>query len=364
MEPQLTRLGGSLSVPFVQEMAKQPLVELPPRYIHTDEDPPFVADTLSLPHVPVIDLKKLPSEDVEMERFHTACKDWGFFQLVNHGVSNELVEKVKLEIKEFFDLPMEEKKKFWQHPGELEGYGQAFVVSEEQKLNWGDMFYVISLPTHLRKPYLFPKFPASLRETLEAYSAELKNLAMKMLCLMAKALRMDPKDIEDLFEEGFLSMRMNYYPPCPQPERAIGLNSHSDAVGLTILLQISEVEGLQIKKDGEWIPIKPLPNAFVINIGDILEIVSNGIYRSIEHRATANSEKERLSIATFYAPKLDGDLGPAPSLVTPETPALFRRMGVADYFKGYFSRELRGKSYVDVLRVQNQPTVCSGTLQI
>lgn len=70
---------------------------------------------------------------------------------------------MKLEIKEFFDLPMEEKKKFWQHPGELEGFGQAFVVSEEQKLNWGDMFYVISLPTHLRKPYLFPKFPAPLR---------------------------------------------------------------------------------------------------------------------------------------------------------------------------------------------------------
>ncbi|GLU13899.1 hypothetical protein SLE2022_305080 [Rubroshorea leprosula] len=241
MEAQLTKLGGSLSVPCVQELAKKPLVELPPRYIRTDEDPPFVADTLSLPHVPVIDLKKLPSEDVEMERFHTACKDWGFFQLVNHGVCNELVEKVKLEIKEFFDLPMEEKKKFWQHPGELEGFGQAFVVSEGQKLNWGDMFYVISLPTHLRKPYLFPKFPAPLRETLEAYSAELKNLAMKMLYLMAK---------------------------------------------------ISEVEGLQTKKDGKWIPLKPLPNAFVINIGDIFEIVSNGIYRSIEHRATVNSEKE------------------------------------------------------------------------
>lgn len=98
------------------------------------------------------------------------------------------------------------------------------------------------------------------RETLEAYSAELKNLAMKMLYLMAKALRMDPKDIEDLFEEGFQAFRMNYYPPCPQPERVIGLNSHSDAVGLTILLQISEVEGLQIKKDGKWIPVKPLPN--------------------------------------------------------------------------------------------------------
>ena len=63
------------------------------------------------------------------------------------------------------------------------------------------------------------------------------------------------------------------------------------------------------------------------------QIVSNGIYRSIEHRATVNQAKERLSIATFYSPKLDGDLGPAPSLITPETPALFRRIGVADYLR-------------------------------
>ncbi|XWS12437.1 hypothetical protein CRYUN_Cryun37aG0088700 [Craigia yunnanensis] len=72
----------------------------------------------------------------------------------------------------------------------------------------------------------------------------------------------------------------------------------------------------------------------------ILRIVTNGIYRSIEHRATVNSEKERLSIATFYSPKLEGEMGPAPSLITPETPANFKRMGVADYFKELFKRRL------------------------
>ena len=85
----------------------------------------------------------------------------------------------------------------------------------------------------------------------------------------------------------------------------------------------------------------------------ILQIVSNGIYRSIEHRATVNSEKERLSIATFYSPKLDGEMGPAPSLITPETPANFKRMGVADYLKEFFKRKLEGKSFLDVLRIQN-----------
>ncbi|OMO51165.1 Oxoglutarate/iron-dependent dioxygenase [Corchorus olitorius] len=164
---------------------------------------------------------------------------------------------------------------------------------------------------------------------------------------------MDPNDIITLFEGGLQAIRMNYYPPCPEPELSIGLNSHSDAAGITILLQINEVEGLQIRKNGAWIPVKPLANAFVINIGDIMEIVSNGIYPSIEHRATVNSNKERLSIATYYSPKLDGDMGPAPSLITPQTPALFKRIGVADYYKGFFSRELRGRAYLDAMRVQN-----------
>lgn len=85
---------------------------------------------------------------------------------------------------------------------------------------------------------------------------------------MAKALAVDTMEIRELFGEGVQSMRINYYPPCPQPELVMGINPHSDGSGLTILLQANEVEGLQIKKDELWIPVKPLPNAFIINVGD------------------------------------------------------------------------------------------------
>ncbi|KAE7996312.1 hypothetical protein FH972_001044 [Carpinus fangiana] len=289
--------------------------------------------------------------DSELEKLHHASKEWGFFQLeiflhlINHGVSTSLMEKVKLDISKFFKLSMEEKKKYWQQPGDFEGFGQLFVVSDEQKLDWGDMFTLLTLPTNLRKPHLFPKLPLPLRAS---------KLAMKILKLMAKALGMEYNYMKNLFEDGRQSIRMNYYPPCPQPELVIGLNPHSDAAGLTILLQLNEIEGLQIRKDGMWIPVIPLPNAFVFNIGDMLEIMSNGIYRSIEHRATVNSVKERLSVATFYSPRWEGDMGPEPSLITPESPALFKRIGVADYFTGYFSCELDGKSYLDVMRIQNE----------
>ena len=82
----------------------------------------------------------------------------------------------------------------------------------------------------------------------------------------------------------------------------------------------------------------------------VWQMVTNGAYKSIEHRATVNSIKERLSIATFYNPKLDGDMGPAPSLLTSDSPALFRRIGVADYLKGRLSREQHGKSYLELFR--------------
>ena len=107
---------------------------------------------------------------------------------------------------------------------------------------------------------------------MDAYALEMKNLAMKLLELMAKALKMEICEMREVFEEGMMSTRMNYYPPCPQPELVIGLNNHSDASAITILLQVNEMEGLQIRKDGRWVPVKPLPNAFVVNIGDVMEV--------------------------------------------------------------------------------------------
>ncbi|KAJ1430556.1 Oxoglutarate/iron-dependent dioxygenase [Sesbania bispinosa] len=348
----------SLVVPSVQEIVNGTLTKVPERYVRPHHERPIISTiTTPLPQVPVIDLSKLLSQDLkgpELEKLHSACKHWGFFQLINHGVSTSLLENVKKGAQEFFNLPMEEKKKFGQREGEVEGYGQAFVVSEEQKLEWADMFFMITSPTHRRRPHLFPNIPLPFRDDLETYSAELKNLAIQIIDLMANALTVDTKGIRELFDEGAQSMRMNYYPPCPQPELVMGLNPHSDGVGLTILLQANEVEGLQIKKDGLWIPIKPLPNAFIINLGDMLEIITNGIYRSIEHRATVNSEKERLSIATFYNPAIEATLGPASSLVTPETPAVFKTISVAEFHKGYLGRELRGRSYLDSLRIQNE----------
>ena len=90
---------------------------------------------------------------------------------------------------------------------------------------------------------------------------------------MAKGLKMDAEEMKELFSDGVQSIRMNYYPPCPEPEKTIGFSPHSDADALTILFQLSDTEGLEIRKEGRWIPVKPLPNAFVVNVGDITEVL-------------------------------------------------------------------------------------------
>ncbi|KAI3868165.1 hypothetical protein MKW92_016998 [Papaver armeniacum] len=356
--PTLMKLGNGLSVPSVQELAKLTLAEIPSRYICTDEHLlTMSASTIDNETIPVIDLQSLLSPEpvigkLELDRLHSACKEWGFFQLVNHGVDALLVDNVKSEVQGFFNLPLNEKTKYGQKDGDDEGFGQFFIISEDQKLDWADVFYMSTLPLHSRKPHLFPELPLPLRETMESYSSEMKKLSMVVFEMMGKALQVaEMKGITELFEDGAQQIRMNHYPPCPQPELVFGLTSHSDFDGLTILLQLSEVEGLQIKKEERWISIKPLPDAFIVNVGDILEIMTNGIYRSVDHRAVVNSIKERLTIATFHDPRLEAEIGPISSLVTPETPALFKRGRFEDLLTENFSKKLDGKSFLDCMRM-------------
>ncbi|VYS46332.1 unnamed protein product [Arabidopsis thaliana] len=354
MEAKEETPWSSILVPSVQEMVKDKMITtVPPRYVRYDQDKTEVVvhDSGLISEIPIIDMNRLCSS--------TAVDS----ELVNHGIDPSFLDKIKSEIQDFFNLPMEEKKKLWQTPAVMEGFGQAFVVSEDQKLDWADLFFLIMQPVQLRKPHLFPKLPLPFRDTLDMYSTRVKSIAKILLAKMAKALQIKPEEVEEIFGDDMMqSMRMNYYPPCPQPNLVTGLIPHSDAVGLTILLQVNEVDGLQINKNGKWVIVKPLQNAFIVNVGDVLEgvgpfvmqIITNGTYRSIEHRAMVNLEKERLSIATFHNTGMDKEIGPARSLVQRQEAAKFRSLKTKDYLNGLFSRELKGKAYLDAMRIEGK----------
>ncbi|XWS62105.1 hypothetical protein CRYUN_Cryun07bG0182300 [Craigia yunnanensis] len=340
--------GGSLPVENVQALASKKLKDIPSRYIRPQVEFGVVSIDESL-QIPVIDMNKL-SHDDEQRKLHLACKDWGFFQLINHGVGDEVIEKMKIDIQEFFKLPLKEKMAYAQLPNNIEGYGQAFVVSEDQKLDWGDMLFLLPLPVTLRNMRFWPIIPPSFRETMDSYSMELQKVTIHLMRLMAKNLGTDPETLASFFEDGTQGIRMNYYPPCAQASQVIGLAPHSDATGLTLLIQVNEVEGLQIKKNGKWVPVKPIPGAFIINIGDVIEIMSNGEYKSVEHRAVVNADKERLSIAAFHSPNISTKIGPLPNLVKTNV-AEYRTMTHEAFVRLTINSKLNGKGLLDQMKL-------------
>ncbi|KAH6829825.1 hypothetical protein C2S53_020563 [Perilla frutescens var. hirtella] len=341
----------------VQELVKNPTHEIPEKYIIDQELPMIPVVENSEFSVPIVDMKKFLDEETrvyELENLHSACKEWGIFQVVNHGLEHSwLMEKMNREIEDFYALPLEEKLKFKNRDGEFEGFGQHLINDDDEKamaMDWVDRFYMITNPIHKRKPHLFSNLPSSLRESLEGFIAELQEIVKALLGLMAETLKIDRKEIEEMFENGMQSMRMNYYPPCREPGKVIGLTPHSDGSVITILHQVNGVGGLQIKKDGAWMPLNFLPQALVVNLGDVVEVLSNGLYKSIEHRATVNSEKERISIGMFFNPNFEANVGPSPSLLINQKP-IFKTVSMEDYVNAFFSRRLQGK-FLDSMRIE------------
>ncbi|XP_076888191.1 oxoglutarate-dependent flavonoid 7-O-demethylase 1-like [Bidens hawaiensis] len=343
-----------------QELAKELKLVVPDRYMQEPQDQSmFVSNnSLPLPSIPVIDMIKMQGSDIDIEQrnnLRSICHEWGIFQLVNHGVDKLLVENMKKEMVEFFNLPVEEKLRYKLKAGEYEGYGQTILNTQDQKVDWADRFFMITNPVHRRRSHLLPQLPPTLRNTMENYLQKLQKLAMTLFSIISQAINIDTKEMIDVFEDGLQSVRMTYYPPCPQPDRVVGLVPHSDASGITILLQVNDVQGLQVKKDGVWIPVDFLPDAFVVNIGDVLEIMSNGVYNSIEHKATVNATSERISLATFFNPKLEADVGPAKSLLmnTGNQP-LYRTLVMEQYLKDFFSYKLNGKTHLEKMKIRDE----------
>eukprot|EP01018_Ginkgo_biloba_P006695 Gb_18191 [translate_table: standard] len=330
----------------VQEVEKKEPQAIPERYIRTDEERPKLST--ALPYhlsIPVIDMANLSQgslqRDEEISKITKACEEWGFFQVVNHGVPHSLIDEIKRVGNEFFELPLEEKQKYAVR--DMQGYGQVFVVSEEQKLDWGDLLGLMITPTKQKNLSVWPADPTDFRGIADAYNTEINKLALKLLHLIAENLQLKPDYFEQSFGDTMQTMRMNYYPPCPRPDLVLGLSPHADGSSLTLLLQDNESEGLHIRKDDIWVPVQTIPYALVINIGDLLEVMTNGRYKSIEHRAVTNKDKARLSIAIFYSPGLDAEIGPAPQLIDEAHPGLFRTFIHEDYIKYYISRRLEGK---------------------
>lgn len=345
----------------VQEVGKgKPITTIPQRFVRDMAERPTLAKVAALSpsnDIPVIDFSKLLKGNKdeflsEISKLAASCEEWGFFQVINHGIERDLLESIEKVAMDFFMLPLEEKKKYPMAPGSVQGYGQAFIFSETQKLDWCNMFALGIEPHFIRNPKLWPKNPVDFSETVEIYSREIRKLCQNLLRFIAISIGLNGNIFEGMFGDAVQAVRMNYYPPCPRPDLVLGLSPHSDGSALTVLQQgKGSSVGLQILRNDTWVPIQPIPNALVINIGDTIEVLTNGKYKSVEHRAVTHKERDRLSIVTFYAPSYEMELGPMAELVDEKNPCKYRRYNHGEYSKHYITNKLQGKKSLEFAKI-------------
>jgi aminocyclopropanecarboxylate oxidase len=154
--------------------------------------------------------------------------------------------------------------------------------------------------------------------TIQDYAEELVKVAETLAEYMSENLGLDKDYLKKAFSEPSVGIKVAKYPRCNHPELVMDLREHTDAGGIILLFQDDLVPGLEFMKEGKWVPIPPTKgNRIFVNLGDQVEVVSNGIYKSICHRVLANKNGSRLSIATFYNPGPDAIISPASKLTYP-----------------------------------------------
>lgn len=329
----------------VEEIVKRDPSFIPERYILTEKD---VSKDMELPllsaEVPVIDLALLSKgQGEELKKLDEACKYWGFFLVINHGIDEGVLEDMKTAASEFFKLPLEDKMRYQFDPVAIEGYGRPYPVAEDQIIDWSDSLTFRLYPARGRKLELWPNKPAELKGAVEAYSAEIGNVGKKLLGSLSLIMGMESNDLPELHKEMQISMRVNYYPVCCEPDNVMGMSPHSDATTISILLQ--DNNGLQIRHNGGWVPVKPVPNSLIVNVGDVLEIWSNGKYKSIEHRAMTNGTRARISCASFVTPQMEVEVEPLKQMLDDsQQHKLYKKVIYEDYIRQSLQRKQEGKA--------------------
>ncbi|XP_054811147.1 gibberellin 2-beta-dioxygenase 8-like [Prosopis cineraria] len=253
--------------------------------------------------LPVIDLGRLNSTDhVEREECKKeiieAAKQWGFFQVVNHGISQQLLQRLLSEQMKVFHRPFAQKSQETSTSFNYK-WGNPFATNPRQ-LSWSEAFHVLPHGP----PNMADHHHQCLRSMTEAFARKAGPLAQRLAEILGEELNMKSRYFRENCLPNTSFIRLNRYPPCPIPKHVFGFLPHSDSTFLTILFQ-DQVGGLQLLRDGTWVGVKPNPHSLLVNIGDLFQVLSNGVYRSIRHRVAAAQKVERFSVAYFYNPSHD-----------------------------------------------------------
>jgi isopenicillin N synthase-like dioxygenase len=279
-----------------------------------------VAPAGTLDRVPVIDLGDDPA--IVVDKIGAACRDWGFFQIIGHGVPNQAIAEVQDTAKAFFALARNEKRRNLRSRDNPWGFYDRELTNEQRDRKEifdigpdaggvtadGDEPFAGSTP--------WPADPANFASVMQDWFGLMTRLSSQLTGLIGASLTGNFDALRSSFEPDHTSfLRLNFYPvddPLAgeaQDKADLGIHHHTDAGALTVLLQ-DRVAGLQVLREGYWHNVEPVDGAFTINIGDMVQLWSNDRYRAPPHRVLAMESAERISIPFFYNPAYSADIRP------------------------------------------------------
>ncbi|CAA3001330.1 DMR6-LIKE OXYGENASE 1 [Olea europaea subsp. europaea] len=290
----------------------------------------------------------------------------GSMQLVNHGIPYEIINNMVGVSKRFFEMPYSEREIMYSR---LYLSGQAIPCSYNQRTDgvfcWRDFLKLVCQPLPDVLPHC-PSSPNDFRTLAVSYAKEVKFLFLMLVDAILESLGLmnkrnvtqkdDDKDEDEdkeeegeilkEFEDGSQLMILNCYPPCPQPDLTLGMPPHSDYGFLTLLLQ-DEVKGLQIQHQKNWVTVEPIPGSFVVNVGDHLEIFSNGRYKSVLHRVLVNSMNYRISVASLHSLPFKSTIQPCPKLISQTNPRRYMDTNFSSFLEFLKSGDSTKKNFLE-----------------
>jgi isopenicillin N synthase-like dioxygenase len=280
--------------------------------------------TETLPVIDVGDLRRAATQ----RAIDAACREWGFFQVVGHGIADRTLDALRRQMRAFFALPTPSKH----------------AITRTAENPWG--FYDRELTKHTRDwkqvfdygppdgGAIVPQLPRELPRfgsAIARFYAECDALAFELVEVIAGNLGTPPGALDSCFRPDHTSfLRLNYYPTCPMPADLtmpgaghLGVNPHTDSGALTLLLQ-DDQPGLEVFHGGAWHLVEPRRDALVVNIGDIVQVWSNDRYTAALHRGLVSADAERFSAPFFFNPAYRTWYAPLLSTVDAEHPARYR----------------------------------------
>jgi isopenicillin N synthase-like dioxygenase len=320
----------------------------------TTLDPALIGRQIAFQDIPVVDLQNLidgSDETAVAKRLGWAAEHVGFLYVANHGVPQDLIDRMFEMSQRFFAQPLDAKTALHIRQSTVHrGYFPTFEENTDPDLT-ADLKEGFDLGRHLEPddpevmsglplhgPNQWPTTPAGFRETADAYFAALTTLGHAILRGFAMSLDLPSDFFEDKINRPLAQLRLLHYPPQAGfiKSRTMGCGAHTDYGCLTILAQDPN-GGLQVRNAaGDWISAPPVPGTFVINLGDQMARWTNGRFAATPHRVINTSGKERYSMPFFFDPNFETWIDPLESCVTEERPALFQRVQAGPYLMSRF----------------------------